>query len=256
MITLSTPNYIEQMLIPNLLNWEKIRVIVQSTTNTILQVAHKTVETKLHYANMQLNSLNQLYNMPSSFEKDLIRRSLFESTIVNLVSSLESTAHIINQVYELGIDYKTVTIDHKFFYNEKKHSEASKKCLRCKVKIVNPPLASFLDKALKRGSPIEEWYEAVMEYRHQIVHRPHFVALLVAGKEGYYIPDDPKIIGTKSTLKKGKTQPIFSNFTLMRELKHFAETSTSLILFIVEAIFNFILDDDNIKQRMSQLLNF
>ena len=256
MINLSIPNYIEQMLIPNLPNWENLRILVQSTANEILHIAHKTVETKLHYANMELNVLNQLYNHPSSFEKSLIMRSVFENIIVNLVSSLESTAHVINEIYELNVDYKQVTVDHKFFNNEKRHSDALKRCVRCKVNDVNPELGSFLDKVLQRGSPVEQWYEAVMEYRHQIVHRPHFVALLIAGAKGYYVPDDPKIIGTKVRFDKEKAQPIYSNFTLMREMKQFAEKSATAILLIIETIFGFILKDDKIKQRMTKLLNF
>lgn len=83
MITITIPHYVEQMLVPNLLSWEKLRILVQSTSNDILQIAHTTIESKLHYANMQLNVLNQLYNQPSSSETNLIKRSMFETAIVN-----------------------------------------------------------------------------------------------------------------------------------------------------------------------------
>jgi hypothetical protein len=251
------PNHIEKMLVPNLQNWENLRILIQSTKDEILQVAHTTVQTKLHYANMQLNLLNQVYEPPSSFEKMFMKRSIFESIIINLVSALESTAHVMNQIYELGIDYKQVTIDHKFFYNERRHNQASRNCLRCKIKDLNPKLASFLDEALQRGSPSEQWYEAVMEYRHQIVHRPHFIAMQIAGgPRGYFLPDDPKIMTQKVTFDKKIHQPIYSNFTLMREMKQFAESSASLILFIVEEIHGLILDDNKIKERMKKFFEF
>jgi len=257
MITLNIPDYIEQMLVPNLLNWEQLRILVQSTSNEILQIAHTTVESRLHYANMELNILNQVYNPPSSFEKALMKRSIFESIIINLVSSLEATAHVINQIYELGAEYRLVSIDHKFYYNEKKHRDASKNCIRCKVMHVNSKLQSFLDETLNRGSPVEEWYEALMEFRNQIVHRPHYIALQIAGgPPGYYIPDDPKIIGTKVRFDKEKGIPVNSNFTLMREMKEFAEISTSMILLIIEEIYRLILEDKNIKERMKIFHNF
>lgn len=256
MITLTIPDHIEQMLLPNLHNWEKLRNLIQSTSNDILQIAYTTIESKLHYANMQMNILNQLYESSSSHAANLVKRSMFEGVIVNLVSSLESTAHVINQIYEFGIDYKRVTIDHRFFYDERKHRQATENCVRCNIKKVNSSLDSFLCDFLKRGSPVEEWYEALIEYRHQIVHRPHFVALLQAGSRGYFLPDDPKIIGTKVKFDKERGEPVYSNFHLMREMRQFAEESTFRIIFIVENIFHVILEDEKIKQRMVGLLNF
>ena len=97
---------------------------------------------------MELNVLNQLYNHPSSFEKSLIMRSVFENKYYRQFSIFtgNATAHVINEIYEcVNVDYKQVTVDHKFFNNEKRHSDALKRCVRCKVNDVNPELGSFLE---------------------------------------------------------------------------------------------------------------
>jgi len=249
---INIPSHIENMLIPNLLNWEKITPLIQKIPNDLLQVAHKTVETKLHFANMQLSILNQVYNPPSSFEKNLIKRSMFEGIIVNLVAALEAVAHVINQIYDLNVSYKLVSIDHK------KYLEVNGSCLRCKVSVVNQGLGSLLDEFLKKGSPIKNWYQAVIEYRHQIVHRPHYIATQILGVPGYFIPDDPKIIQPKGKTKfdEKTKQFIMPNFTKMRELRDFSEYSFSVVLKIIDGIYLAILEDNKFKLRMADIFNF
>ena len=79
---------------------------------------------------------------------------------------------------------------------------------------------------------------------------------LAGGPGRYYIPDDPKIIGSKVKFNKDKKIPEYSNFSLMREMKKFATVSTSLVLLIIEEIYRNILEDENIKQRMKLFYNF
>lgn len=244
MLKIKILDNVENILLPQLKNWQEIEKIIQIKSNQLLQIAHTTVKTKLHFANMQLNILTQVVNPPSSHSKQFMMRSMFESIIINLVSSLESTAHVINQIYDLGIDYKHITIDHKFYNNEKKHLDAQKNCVRCKVKYANNDLYTFLNNTLKRGSPIDLWYEGLVEYRHQIVHRPHYIALLTADNheyKGYYIPDDPKILPSGVSFDHKKGISVYKNYTLMREIKQFAETSFSSILNIIEDIYGLIL---------------
>ena len=81
---------------------------------------------------------------PNSFETNFMKRAMFENAVINLVSSLEATAHVINQIYNLGIDYKQVILDHKYYSNAEKHLQASGYCLRCKLNDINPSLASFI----------------------------------------------------------------------------------------------------------------
>ena len=79
---------------------------------------------------------------------------------------------------------------------------------------------------------------------------------MIAGSRGYFVPDDPKIIGTNIKPGKVKGHPTHSNFTKMREMKQFAVKSASVTLFIMEVIYGLILEDVKIKQQMSRLLDF
>jgi hypothetical protein len=80
--------------------------------------------------------------------------------------------------------------------------------------------------------------------------------LLSGSPDGYFIPDDPKIIGSKVTFNRGKGIPEYSNFSLMREMKEFSTNSTALILLIIEKIYQYVLEDENIKQRMKVFFEF
>jgi hypothetical protein len=81
--------------------------LIDESSNDLLSVAHKTVETRLAFANTHLVILRQVNN-------NTLKRAMFENIIINLVSSLQSVAHVINERYTVGINYK-VEIDHKYY---------------------------------------------------------------------------------------------------------------------------------------------
>jgi hypothetical protein len=128
---------LDEIIRPSLTNWTEFGKLIDKSSNDLLSVAHKTVETRLAFANTHLVILRQVNN-------NTLKRAMFENIIINLVSSLQSVAHVINERYTVGINYK-VEIDHKYYKREKKHLEASKICLRCKLKTVNTTLAELLD---------------------------------------------------------------------------------------------------------------
>jgi hypothetical protein len=184
---------------------------------------------------MHLSILRQAQN-------NTIKRAMFEDVIINLVSSLEAIAHVLNQVYDINFEYHDVKLDHIFPKDKERHHKRSQLCLRCRLAKSNPPLADLLAEVLKTGSPVEQWYQALIEYRHQIVHRPHFIAMVLAGFRGYYLPDDPRIIKPTERLyvdKKTK-QTIWPNYTQRREIKKFTELSYKIVVDIVEAIYQSI----------------
>jgi hypothetical protein len=257
MIRISIDDHIDQMLVPNLFNWRKAKLLINNSSNDILQIAHTSVETKLSFAHMHLTILSQVYEHPNSFEATFMKRAMFENTVINLVSSLEAAAHVINQIYNLGIEYKQVILDHKYYTSPEKHQQTSRYCLRCKLNDVNSSLASYLNKVLKRGSPVELWYEALREYRHQIVHRPHFIAHVHAGVQGYFLPDDPRIIRSKERMRfdEEKMTIIIPNYTKWRELMEFSECSFLSVLQIIDEIYALILDDENIKEGLNKYIH-
>ena len=157
MITLedSTP-------ITNLPNWEQVQNLIEKSKNSKLQVAYKTVYTRLSFANLHLSILRQA-------ENNSIKHAMFEDVVINLVSSLQALAHFINELHEIGINEYKVSIDHLYINNEDKHKKSSNRCLRCKLKDYNENIACVLDEVLKTGSPTNNWYHALIEYRHQIV---------------------------------------------------------------------------------------
>ena len=99
MITLedSTP-------LTNLPNWEQVQNLIEKSKNSKLQVAHKTVYTRLSFAKFHLSILRQA-------ENNEIKRAMFEDVVINLVSSLQALAHFINELYEIGIKEYQVSID-------------------------------------------------------------------------------------------------------------------------------------------------
>jgi hypothetical protein len=123
---------------------------------------------------------------------------------------------------------------------EKKHLEASKISLRCKLKTVNTTLAELLDEILITGNPVNHWYEALIEYRHQAVHRPHFIAKVIVNYPGYYfLPDDPKIIQPteRPYLDKELGRVIWPNYTKMRDIKKFSEDCYKKVVITIEGIY-------------------
>lgn len=230
MITLedSTP-------LTNLPNWEQVQNLIEKSKNSKLQVAHKTVYTRLSFAKFHLSILRQA-------ENNEIKRAMFEDVVINLVSSLQALAHFINELYEIGIKEYQVSIDHLYINNEDKHKKATKKCLRCKLKDYNENIAYALDEVLKTGSPTNNWYHALIEYRHQIVHRQHYIAHIEAGDRGYYLPDDPNDLEPKgkSYYDKEKRHTVWANYTKRREIKRFTEKVYNVIVSIINSIYELI----------------
>jgi hypothetical protein len=68
-------------------NWEKFRKLIEKSPYEILQVAHTIIRTRLGFADMHLSILTQA-------QDNRLKRAMSEDVIVNLVSSLESTARL------------------------------------------------------------------------------------------------------------------------------------------------------------------
>jgi hypothetical protein len=230
----------DEVEMPILKNWERFGQIIQHSPNDILRVAHTTVRTRLGFADMHLSILGQA-------KKNQMKRAMSEDVIINLVSTLEATAHILNSFYAFGIEYRHVTIDHKFPNNEERHKSSYKICLRCRLTEVNAPLAEFLDKYLKTGSPIKDWYKALIEYRHQILHRQHVIAHQIGGVDGYFLPDDPKIMGVNERpfLDKERKIIVYPNFTQNREIKKYTQFLYKQVRIVTELIYIFILAEED-----------
>lgn len=249
MFTLEIPDNIDEILKPNLLFWNCLQPFINSSLNSVLQVAHKTVEVKVHYASLNLFMLLQSYEKgrSSSFEPSFMRHSLTENIIINLNSALESISHVINQIYNIGVDFNLVSIDHK---------KSKKDCLRCLLKKHDNDLSEYLDAALVRGSPVNDWYEALRQYRHQIVHRPHSIFLLTIG--GTYLPDNPSIsiFDRKEKIKfDDKTgEPVIPNYTKKREIRSFTKGAFTVILKIIEGIYYYIYNNQELHKSIISLL--
>lgn len=220
---------------PDLPMWEKFSNFTENSTKEILSVAHTTVKTRLGFAKMHLSILRQADN-------NLLKRAMFEDVTINLVSSFEAIAHVFNGFYDLGIVDRMATIDHK-----KRHIQQPELCLRCKLRDANLPLANLLDEVLKIGSPVEEWYKALIEFRHQALHRQHFIALSTT--KGYFLPDDPNIMGPKGSayLDKRTNRIVVPNYTKKREIKKFTEALYKLVVETIEAIYLLIIEYDKVK---------
>jgi hypothetical protein len=167
---------------------------------------------------------------------------MFEDVTINLVSSFEAIAHVLNGFYDLGIEDRIVTIDHK-----RRHIQQSESCLRCKLREVNLPLANLLDEVLKIGSPVEEWYKALIEFRHQALHRHHFIALSTG--KGYFLPDDPNLMTPKKRphLDKRTKRIVVPNYTKKREIKKFTEALYKRVVETIEAIYLLIIKYHKVK---------
>jgi hypothetical protein len=247
-ISLEIPDNIDEILKPNLSYWNCLQPFVNNSSNSVLQIAHKTVEVKIHYANLHLFMLLQTYREGSSFELSFIRHCLTENIITNLNSVLESIAHVINEIYNIGINFNIVSIDHR---------KSKRDCLRCLLKNVDNYLAEYLDAVLVRGSPVENWYEALRQYRHQIAHRPHSIFMLTIG--GTYLPDDPSISVFE---RKGKIvfdpktkEPIIPNYTKNREIRSFTKRGFYMLLQLIEGIYSLIYYNERFHNDIVALLD-
>lgn len=225
---------------PDLPNWEEFGKLIEKTPNDILRVAHTTVRSRLGFADMHLSILRQA-------EDSSMKRAMCEDVIINLVSTFEAVARVLNGFYALGLDYRFITIDHKFPNSKKKHLELTEFCLRCRLKKVNSRLADILDLFLKTDSPVENWYQSLVEYRHQIMHRQHLIAYSIGGRgpKGYFLPDDPNVMGPGKTHFDKKTKRlIIQNFTQWREIKRYPRESYELVMGIVELIYLAMLEGE------------
>lgn len=218
--------------------WEEFSNLTENLTKEILSVAHTTVRTRLGFAKMHLTILKQAKN-------NQLKRAMFEDVIINLVSSFETIAHVLNGFYDLGIQDRTATIDHK-----PRHVQQPELCLRCKLRKVNPPLANLLDEVLKIGSPVEDWYKALIEFRHQALHRQHFIALSTV--KGYFLPDNPNIMGPKGKVYRDmKTKRfVVPNYTKSREITKFTEALYKLVIEMIEAIYLLIIEYNKVKPQV------
>jgi type VI protein secretion system component Hcp len=109
---------LDEIIRPSLTNRTEFGKLIDKSSNDLLSVAHKTVETRLAFANTHLVILRQVNN-------NTLKRAMFENIIINLVSSLQSVAHVINEHYTVGINYTKVEIDHKYY--ERKEAPRSLK---------------------------------------------------------------------------------------------------------------------------------
>lgn len=220
---------------PDLPNWEKFGKLIEKSPNDILRVAHTTVRSRLGFAGMHLSILRQAENIS-------MIRAMSEDVMINLMSSLEAMGHILNAFYALGIDYYSVTIYHKSYHNEKKHKEQTKSCLRCRLNEVNSPLGDFLDKFLKTGSPVEDWFNGLIEYRNQILHRQHLIAYSTSN--GYFLPDDPSILGPQGGyFDRERKRFVTGNFTKRRRIKEYTEFLYEIVMEVIEDIFAIMVEE-------------
>lgn len=239
------------MLKPNLLNWQYLIPLINVSENEILQIAHTTVATRLHFANLHLYLLLQTYEKKSSFETGFLQRSLTENIILDLYSALDALGHVINQIYDLNINYKLVSIDHRKRSNKKDE----RRCMRCKLQITDNNLSELLESTLiRKNSPRDNWYDALVEYRHQIVHRPHFIFMKTIGNITW-LPDDPTIIQSKEKFRfdHEKSEAIIPNYTQKREIRYFATSSFSSVLRIIEYVYLMLRTNKRINKQLISL---
>lgn len=216
MINICLEEDIEERLSPYMKNWEKVTSKISDIDNRILQTGNRTVKSKLHYALMHWDILAQTYTS-GTFAMYLIKRAMTENIILNLVSALEAFAHVINQLYDIQLDQRLVAIDHARI-----GKSSNRRCMRCDLEKRNIRLAGYLDSQLIRASsPLDNWYESLVRYRHQIVHRTLF--LFNQRVEGSFLPDDPFILEPQGKMyfDTEKNEPVIPNYTENREVKDY-----------------------------------
>lgn len=220
MFSLVIPDHIDEMIMPNLYNWKRAKRIMNNSNSELL-ITNTTVETKLHAANFYLYLLSETSKHNSS-ESSFLKRTVFESMILNLNAAIESVAHVLNLIYEFNIPSLKVSVDHLYSKDRKRHKRCEKVCLRCRLKEIDPHLSNALDQNLKRDSPVNDWYEALRQYRHQILHRHHSIYLVGPGIT--ILPDDPSVykMTEKPKFDFKTNEPIIPNYTLKREITKYS----------------------------------
>lgn len=242
MAQIDIPNNIQYILMPNLLYWNVLNPFINSHENKVLGVAHKTVETRLHNANFYLDQLLKTYESSQEgfgFEYSFLRRTFTENIITNLCSALDALAHEIKIIYNIDIKDRSVSFSHGHSIEDKKNN-----CLRCRLMDVDKDLSESLDEILLfQNNPAENWYDALFEYRHQILHRPHFIFMITIGNISY-LPDNPKSeLNEKPRFDKVKMKPIIPNYIKEREIRKFSIQSIRIVLVIVESIYEYIISN-------------
>jgi hypothetical protein len=222
----------DQIIRPVLPHWEEFNGIIENT-NDVLRIAHTTVRNRLAFANMHLSILRQASD-------NTLKRAFFEDIIINLVPSFEVIAHVLNQFYGIRINDIHVILDHK--NKDDKKNKRSKNCLRCKLRKHNIHIATFLDNELKTDSPVDDWYAALIQFRHQIVHRPHYIAK--SGSHNYLVPDDPSIFqpSGRSYYDVKKKRTVWANYTKERDITKYIEISYNTVSFVL------ILENEEIRK--------
>jgi hypothetical protein len=225
---------IHERLLPRMESWKKVTAKISGIDNQILQTGNTTVKEKLHYALMHWDILAQTYQK-EGFARYLIQRAMTENIILNLVSALEAFAYVINQLYDFQLKLRQVAIDHP-----KNHK--NRKCLRCELKKKNSQLANYLDSQLiKADSPLDNWYESLVRYRHQIVHRTLFLIIQHVGK-GSFLPDDPYILKPQEKMYFDieKNEPVIPNYTENREVKEYTFYLFENVFSVLDTSYHYI----------------
>ncbi len=234
MINICLGEDIHERLLPRMENWEKVTSKIAGIDNQILQTGNTTVKAKLHYALMHWDILAQTYQK-EGFASYLIQRAMTENIILNLVSALEAFAYVINQLYDFQLEPRQVAIDHL-------RNNKNRKCLRCELKKENGQLANYLDSQLiKADSPLGNWYESLVRYRHQIVHRTLFLLNHYVG-EGTFLPDDPYILKPQEKMyfDREKEEPVIPNYTEKREVKKYTLYLFENVLSVLDTSYRYI----------------
>lgn len=215
-------------------NWQRIEnkiAMSKFSSNHIIRTAHMTTKHKLEAARLHLSILNSTADLPFIDSINFLRRSMVESILSNLASSLDSLAHEINQIYSFGITIEKVQIDH---FRSQQTKE--KNCIRCKLDdLRNDGLAYYLNSELPRVPiPQNHWYYAFGRYRQQITHRPWLILLLVA--EGTFLPDDPANSDpvVKPYYDQDLHRIVYPNYQENREVRSYCDSCIVKAIEIVE----------------------
>lgn len=110
MFSIPIPDHIDEMIMPNLYHWKKVKHLVNELGGQTA-ITNTTVETKLHAANFFLYLLSEA-SKHHGFEASFLRRIAFESMILNLNAAIESVAHMLNLIYGINIVQIKISIDH------------------------------------------------------------------------------------------------------------------------------------------------
>jgi hypothetical protein len=234
---------ISRELIPAMPDWQsltnKIKVNPVFANNVVLNISNTTVELRLEFANMHLTFLRQAYKKDSSNAINFIKRAMMENIIINLVSTLDALAFVINEIYDFRVGYKYVQIDHQTPKHERKGN-----CVRCRLDASKDAFSNYVSTEFpKRPIRSDHWYNSISEYRNQILHRTLY---LINFREngGSYLPDDPAILnlkGRKIYYDKESNKVVIQNYTLNREVREFSQFLFDKVFSIVQVVYRYLL---------------